>query len=99
MSEAYNNTVSKHDLEIAIIKEKLAEIKDDKEKASKTFLWAGGIIFTIIMSVAGFGIQSNATIQVLQEKVKEQKDEINKLNIYIQDVHGSLLDELDTHDH
>lgn len=90
-----SHEISKHDLELAIMKERWAEMKSDKEKSNRQLYWAGGIVFTIMMSVAGFLIQTNADVQVLQEKVMEQKDEINKLNIYIQDVDANLRYELD----
>lgn len=82
------------DKDLSLIAERIKEMKEDREKSSKNFMWIGGMVFTIIMAVAGSAIQQNATVQVLQEKVMEQKDEINKLNTYIQDVDANLRYEL-----
>ena len=65
-------------------------MKEDKEKQLKVQMWAAGIMFSIIMYVAAGAISQKSTVDVLQEKVKEQKTEIGKNTTYIQDVDEAL---------
>ncbi len=75
---------------LVLANERIKEMKEDKDKGAVLIRWVGGMAFAIVMTVAGSAIGQSSTVKVLQEKVKEQKDEINKLNIYIQDVEASL---------
>ena len=94
-----NEQCIKNSTDIAVIKEKLAEFKEDKEKATAWSMRMVGILSTVVLTVAASAINSYSTINVLEEKVKEQKEEINKLNIYIQDVESSLEYKFDDHEH
>ena len=75
---------------LVLANERIKEMKEDKDKGAVLMRWIGGMVFAIVMAVAGSAISQTSTVKVLQEKVKEQKDEINKLNIYIQDVEANL---------
>ena len=90
----HNEQCIKNATDIAVIKEKLIESKDDKEKATAWTMRLVGIFAAIIMTVAGSAINSYSTINVLQEKVKEQKAEIEKLNTYIGDIESNLRYEI-----
>lgn len=83
--------------EVLLLKEKIKEFKEDKEKAEskngKYMNW----IFALLMAVAGSGINSFSTINVLKEKVQEQKKEIEKLSVYISDQTGWIEQKIDDH--
>ncbi len=85
-------------MQIALLNEKFKEMKEDRVKSSKTFMWIGGMVFVIIMAVGGSAIQQTSAVEVIKEKVKEQKAEIEKLADYINGVDNDLqyqIDELD----
>ena len=67
-------------MEMVLVKERIREAKEDKEKAAKTFMWVGGMIFAIVSAVAAFGIDSKATISVHDEKINEIKMEVKELS-------------------
>ncbi len=88
----------KSKLEIALLNERIKEIKEDKEKNSVLMRWIAGGAFVIIMAVGGSAIQQTSAVEVIKEKVKEQKAEIEKLADYINGVDNDLqyqIDELD----
>ena len=62
------------------------EMKEEKEKSSGQFRWIMGMAFAVIMAVAGAAIDQNATVKVLEEKVAEQKNEINAVRKYAESV-------------
>ncbi len=68
---------------LILANERIKEMKEDKEKGSKTFMWVGGMVFTIVMAVAGSAISQTSTVKVLEEKVAEQKKEIEKISGYV----------------
>ena len=94
-----NEQCIKNSTDIAVLKEKFIEARSDRDKATAWTMRLAGIFAGIVMAVAGSAINSYSTINVLNEKVKEQKEEINKLNIYIQDVESSLEYKLNGHEH
>ena len=94
-----NEQCIKNSTDIAVLKEKFIEARSDRDKATAWTMRLAGIFAGIVMAVAGSAINSYSTINVLNEKVKEQKAEINKLNIYIQDVESSLEYKLNQHEH
>ena len=91
--------VAEHEIQLALVKERINEMKEDKDKTSAWNMRLVGILATIIMVTLGSAFTSYSTINVLKEKVSEQKDEINKLNVYIQDVEANLEFNLDGHEH
>ena len=97
--EEHNQQCIQNATDIAVIKEKLKESKEDKDKATAWTMRLAGIFATVVLSVAASAINSYSTINVLEEKVMEQKNEINKLNIYIQDVEDNLEYRLNEHQH
>ncbi len=76
-----------------------ADRKAEEDKKSRFIMWAGGLMFSIIMAVGASAIQQNATVQVLQEKVSEQKNEISKTEQYISNVIDQMNDALSNHKH
>ena len=95
----HNEQCIKNATDIAVIKEKLIEAKDDKDKATAWTMRLAGIFATVVLTVAASAINSYSTINVLEEKVMEQKTEINRLNTYIQDVESSLEYKFNEHEH
>ena len=95
----HNEQCIKNATDIAVIKEKLIEAKEDKDKATAWTMRLAGIFATVVLTVAASAINSYSTINVLEEKVKEQKNEINKLNVYIQDVENNLEYKVEAHEH
>ncbi len=79
---------------LVLANERIKEMKEDKDKGAVLIRWVGGMAFAIVMTVAGSAIGQSSTVKVLQEKVKEQKKEIEKLTIYIGDVHAGLQEQL-----
>ncbi len=87
--------VSEVNMRVVLLEERIKELKEDKEKNSVLMRWIGGMAFTIIMVVAGSAINQKSTVQVLQEKVMEQKTEIGKLSEYINGVDNDLQYQID----
>ena len=85
--------------DIAVLKEKFIEARSDRDKATAWTMRLAGIFAGIVMAVAGSAINSYSTINVLEEKVKEQKAEIEKLNTYIQSAVDNLDYKLNQHEH
>ena len=94
-----NEQCIKNATDIAVIKEKLIEARADKDKATAWTMRLAGIFAGIVLSVAASAINSYSTINVLEEKVKEQKAEIGKLSNYISDIEDNLSFKLDSHEH
>ena len=80
------NEMASLERDVLLLNERIAEMKDEKEKASKQFMWIMGMAFTVVMAVAGSAINQNATVKVLQEKVAEQKTEIAAVKKYANDL-------------
>ena len=80
------NEMASLERDVLLLNERITEMKDEKEKASKQFMWIMGMAFTVVMAVAGSAINQNATVKVLQEKVAEQKTEIAAVKKYANDL-------------
>ena len=80
------NEMASLERDVLLLNERITEMKDEKEKSSKQFMWIMGMAFTVVMAVAGSAINQNATVKVLQEKVAEQKTEIAAVKKYANDL-------------
>lgn len=85
-------------MEVVLLKERITEMKSDKESGAVQQRWLLGMAFVIVMGVAGSAISQSSLVKVLQEKVKEQKSEIEKLTNYVNDVQFNLQNQIDAID-
>ena len=90
----HNEQCIKNATDIAVLKEKFIEAKEDKDKATAWTMRLAGIFASVVLVVAGSAINSYSTINVLEEKVREQKNEIGKLSTYISDIENNLRYEI-----
>ncbi len=75
--------VAEVEMGLVLANERIKEMKEDKDKGAVLLRWIGGMVFAIVMAVAGSAISQTSTVKVLQEKVAEQKKEIEKISGYV----------------
>ena len=78
--------ISALDKDVTLIHQRLEEMKEDKEKATAWAMRLVGIFATLTLAVAGSAINSFSTINVLKEKVAEQKQEIQSVRKYSEEL-------------